>query len=65
MRVNPHKIRLNQTLENLEKLKIPVWMQGTFVGHQLSFLMNLLYLLENLYRDKEWVLYPLHSFTHN
>ena len=28
-------------------------------------MINLLYLLENLYRDKDEALYPLHLFTHN
>ena len=30
IRFNPSKFRFNQTLETFEKLKIPVWMEGTF-----------------------------------
>ena len=30
-RLNLHKVRLKQTLENLEKLKISFWVEGTLV----------------------------------
>ena len=39
-RLNPHKVRMKQTLQrlkNLEKLKIPVWPQMTFGNHLWSY----------------------------
>ena len=55
VRLNPSEVRLNQKLENTEKLEIPVWVKGTYGNYldqaKLSFAsldLNLIFLTLDL-----------------
>ena len=48
VRLNPCKVRLKQTLENMENLKMPFWVEGTFGDYIWSvFLLQVQYSMDN------------------